>query len=64
MNELPSAQPVRTPGPAILLKLPLLRTLPKPSAPGRFVPPSMSASMSTRRGIMAWKGADVEVVGQ
>ena len=47
---VPSAQPVRQPGPAILLKLPLLTAFPNPSAPSLSVPPSSVQSTSTIRG--------------
>jgi len=47
---VPSTHPQRTPGPAILENEPLEQALPKPSAPSRSAPPSMSRSTSTRRG--------------
>ena len=53
---LASIQPVRLPGPQILLKLPLLTEFPKPSALQRSAPPSSCLSMSTIRGRMAFSG--------
>jgi hypothetical protein len=51
---VPSHQPVRSPGPHILEKLPFETALPKPSAPILSVPPSRYLSMSTMRGKAAF----------
>lgn len=53
-SSVPSTHPVLKPGPAILLKLPLLTAFPNPSVPSLLsAPPSKYLSTSTIRGTIA-----------